>query len=452
MLALLLLACTAVGALAGAAPALSFAVDAGTGIYSVTLDTQPWLTSPSTPPSLCVGGAPAPLALISTANVSGADAFGAWTGIAVTRATASGVRVVETFKAYASDASRLVATAAFPDGVDVAAGATCGGNAATRTAFPRIDTAAAAAPSLGFLSWRGEALSSTPTAVGLAGLGQNSLDAGPVVAFLPPMPGVPHPGLVWATLDSHKIVTQTTAGGSGGAAVVGPITALWSSSRLDQIACLSAVCSSDQAPNGAYVAQRVEGYAVASLAQGATSACLNNATHALTPLSFAWNEAVSDNWVGLSASAPPTGWHVMGGNGLVLTQPAAGAVPLIAYLKVYNASHLDWAAVASPEGIAWAEGNGYAARVNLGYVFSAPPVPCSAPSDGVYTMGVSAAIPSIPVGWEHSVLFVGAYGGPTAATYAFGSAIQAFKNTTRLPSVTLTDLGYYTGQWCQGGC
>lgn len=441
---LLSLLASCAGAARGPAPALAFAVDAATGAYTVSLDSQAWLASPAAPPSLCVAGAPAPLAFVSTASASGADAFGAWTGVAVTRATAGGTRVVETFKAYAGDSSRLVATAAFPDGVDVSAGAACGANADTRTAFPQFDTGAAAAPTLGFLSWRDEALSSTPTAVGLAALGQNSLDAGPVVAFMPPMPGAPHPGLVWSTLDAHKIVTQRTTGAAGGGAVTGPITALWSASRADQVACLSAVCSHDQVANGAYVAQRVEGYAVASLGAGATSACLNNATVALTALNFAWNAAALDNWIGPAGQAPPAGWGVMGGNGLVLTSPTTGTQPLIAYFKAYNASHVDWAAVASPAGVTWAESNGYKARDTLGHVFTAPPVPCTAPSDGAYTMGVSAAIPSIPAGWEYSAVFVGAYGGPTAATYAFGDAIRAFKNTTRLPSVTLSDIGYYS--------
>ena len=456
------LAACAAGALAAraAAPSLSWTVDAATGAYALALDGQAWLASPAAPPTLCVAGAPAPLAFVSAANASGADAFGAWTGLAVTRATPGGVRVVETFQAYA-DASRLVATAAFPDGVDAAgSGAACGGNAAIRTAFPRFDTAAAAAPTLGFVSWRDAALGTTATALGLAALGQNSLDAGPVVAFAPGGGGgggAPPPALVWSTLDAHKIVTQTTTGGGGGGgAVPGPVTALWSASRAEQVACLSAECSHDQVADGAYVAQRVEGYAVADAGGGpGTSACLNNATHALTPLAFAWNAAALDNWVGAAAGgggggggAPGAGWVVMGGNGALLSAPApgGGTLPLVAYFKAYNATHVDWAAVASPAGLAWAEANGYAARGTLGHVFTSPPVPCAAPpaAGGVYALGVSAAIPSIPVGWTHSVVFVGARGGPTAATYAYGDAIRRFKNTTRLPSVTLTDIGYYT--------
>ena len=60
---------------------------------------------------------------------------------------------------------------------------------------------------------------------------------------------------------------------------------------------------------------------------------------------------------------------------------------------------------------------------------------------GSYSMGLSAAIPSIPQNWNYSVLFVASYGGASAATYAWGDAIRTFSGTTRLPSVTLSDIG-----------
>lgn len=65
-------------------------------------------------------------------------------------------------------------------------------------------------------------------------------------------------------------------------------------------------------------------------------------------------------------------------------------------------------------------------------------------ADAFYAMGVSAAIPSIPVGWSHSIVFSASYGGPTAAVYAWGAALQQYYGTTRAPSVTLSDIGYYT--------
>ena len=61
-----------------------------------------------------------------------------------------------------------------------------------------------------------------------------------------------------------------------------------------------------------------------------------------------------------------------------------------------------------------------------------------------YSMGLAAAIPAIPAGFNHSVVFSVAPGGATAGVYAWGAAIQSFYETTRLPSVTLTDIGYYT--------
>lgn len=65
-------------------------------------------------------------------------------------------------------------------------------------------------------------------------------------------------------------------------------------------------------------------------------------------------------------------------------------------------------------------------------------------SAGSWSMGLAAAIPSIPAGYNHSVLFSVAPGGATAGVYAWGSAIQEYHSTTRLPSVTLSDIGYYT--------
>ena len=61
-----------------------------------------------------------------------------------------------------------------------------------------------------------------------------------------------------------------------------------------------------------------------------------------------------------------------------------------------------------------------------------------------WSMGLAAAIPKIPAGWNHSVLFTVATGGATAGVYAWGEVIQGYHETTRLPSVTLTDVGYYT--------
>ena len=65
--------------------------------------------------------------------------------------------------------------------------------------------------------------------------------------------------------------------------------------------------------------------------------------------------------------------------------------------------------------------------------------------------GLSAAVPEIPAGWNYSHLFSVADGGPTAAVYAWGAAIQTYLGTSRLPSVTLSDIGYYTVRFARNG-
>jgi hypothetical protein len=149
-----------------------------------------------------------------------------------------------------------------------------------------------------------------------------------------------------------------------------------------------------------------------------------------------------------------------------------GTVPLWRYKKVYSSSHTDWAAVASPAGIAWATSNGYERVDVVGYIYNST----SGNTTSTYAMGLSAAIPSIPQGWNHSVIMVASYGGFTEATYTWGATIQSFygsrplnkraeqkgdadddcfvfvfvfgsvlcwrpAGTTRQPSVTLTSVG-----------
>lgn len=62
----------------------------------------------------------------------------------------------------------------------------------------------------------------------------------------------------------------------------------------------------------------------------------------------------------------------------------------------------------------------------------------------MYAMGIAAAIPVLPKGFNYSIVFSAAAGGATAGMYAWGDMIQGYHGTTRLPSVTLTDIGYYT--------
>jgi hypothetical protein len=166
-------------------------------------------------------------------------------------------------------------TAVFPSGLDTHG---CGNNTEGSTAFPAWDTAAGAAPKLGIMSWRANALDTMAIVLGLGALSVSPLDSGPVVAFQGD--DAQRTSLVWSTLDHHKIVVQTAAGADGAAAV--------------------------------------------------------------------------------------------------------------------------------------------------------------------YSMGVSAAIPQLPVNWSYSVVFSVATGGATAAVYSWGSALQQYYGTRRLPSLTLSNIGYYT--------
>lgn len=65
-------------------------------------------------------------------------------------------------------------------------------------------------------------------------------------------------------------------------------------------------------------------------------------------------------------------------------------------------------------------------------------------ADSYYAFGLSAAIPAIPAAWSYSVLLSASYGGVTAGTYAHGAALQGYYSTYRLPSQTLSHVGYYT--------
>ena len=440
-------ACALGAALASAQPLATTLSFAPSGDYAVSVAGKAWLQSPAgAAPTVCVAGnASVPLVFKGLAPASGADAFGAWSGQTASYVTsdASAARVTLTAQNYAARPAAAVFTAAFPDGLDTS---NCGSTAQQSTRLPAFDVGAALAPTLGFLSWRDGVLSNTVNAQGLSALKQGgAIDCGPVVAT----DGASAAGnsLVWSTLDSHKIVVQATSAAAGGA----PLTSLWSAERADQVACLSDLCRTDQVAQGNYVVQRVEGYGFASAdvtvtepATGAGTVTLGGRQFATLPLIFAWSSAKVDNFVSnASAPLPADGsYSVMGDNGSVLADGSApNSLPLKLCSRVYNASHTDWAALASADGLAWATANGYKCNFGVaGYVLAAAPPA----GEGLYSLGLSAAVPSIPAGWSYSVLFSGAAGGFTAATYAWGAAIQSYYGTYRLPSVTLTDVGYYT--------
>lgn len=68
-------------------------------------------------------------------------------------------------------------------------------------------------------------------------------------------------------------------------------------------------------------------------------------------------------------------------------------------------------------------------------------------ANGVYQMGIAGAIPSLPANFNYSILFTASDGGATQGMYYWGDVIQGYYDISyskRLPSVTLTDVGYYT--------
>ena len=262
-------------------PTLSLS-STGSGGYALLLDGEAWYAS--APGSVCVHGRTEALVFSSSAPASGTDALGPWAGTALSFASAaSGAPVTLTLRSWTAHVGAAAATITFPAGIDTSG---CSGAGALATALPAWNTSAVAAPTLGALTWTGEALSSTIVAAGLGVLGLKGLDTGPIISFKRSPNPVATPALAWSTLDAHKIITQSVA--------------------------------------------------------------------------------------------PPAG---------------RGAT---------------------------------------------------------YAMGLTSAVPAIPANWSHSILYSAAYGGPTAVTYAHGMIMQAYYNTTRLPSVTLTDIGYYTGA-CEGG-
>ena len=153
-----------------------------------------------------MAGVSVALSFNSSGPTAGSDAFGSWTGTAVSWA-APGAALTHVFQTYASLPSVVVMTASLPMGLD--ASKCPGGTSGHSVSFPAINTTGARAASLGYLSWRDEAAKTTATSTGLEALGANVLDAGPIIAF--ELSGEPRAAIAWSTLTSHKILTQVTS-------------------------------------------------------------------------------------------------------------------------------------------------------------------------------------------------------------------------------------------------
>jgi len=454
-------------------PALGWQL--GSGSIALTVDAVAWLVS--APATVCVAGQAGLLLQGGGAQaVSGTDAFGNYNGTAITwtAPVAGAPRVVGEFRAYPARPSLLTAAISTPDGLNTTGCGASGLNGNIAISLPAWNVSGGLAASLGFMTWATAALGQTPTSLGLSGLPVNNLDVGPIVAFPAGAQSPSTPALVWSSLSSHKVVTHALTQPPQ----PGPITALWSSDRQDQLVCLSAVCTTDQQPNGNYTVQRVEGWGL--LADGAPPPPAESAVGLhrwrvavsqraggvmaadVAPLTFAWSQQAVDNWVGTNSTPPDGSYTFRSGNGFVFADASVvGTIPLQVWRGVNATGHVDWAAVASPAGVAWAQGRGYTLQYVAGWVWAAAPADVTVrwghgddsagvgATAGSYAMGVSSGIPYLPPGWNYSLVWSASYGGPSAAVYEWGADMQQWYGTQRLPSVGLDKIGVYTddGAW-----
>lgn len=133
----------------------------------------------------------------------------------------------------------------------------------------------------------------------------------------------------------------------------------WSSQRQDSCLCAHFGCNSIQAESG-YTFVRIEGYIPDNGATGTTR------------LHDYWNPSIQDNFATTNASMPngysPAIFH----EGSVFSGPGVGRVPLQTW---WSPTRQDWLTVASPEGVSYAQANGYVlGNRSIGYVFRSAPV------------------------------------------------------------------------------
>ena len=106
------------------------------------------------------------------------------------------------------------------------------------------------------------------------------------------------------------------------------VTVLFSSSRLDSVSCLAAMCYEANAPgtSGDYVAQSIEGVGVTS-APGST-VTINGQAYAIVPLNLCYSAIHNDNYIATNATCPDSTYNVSFSDGFILSEPAPGSVPL----------------------------------------------------------------------------------------------------------------------------
>lgn len=150
-------------------------------------------------------------------------------------------------------------------------------------------------------------------------------------------------------------------------------TSLFDSQRGDQVLCAGSDC---YGANTYYTTLSVEGVAVISNPSGATIS-VNGTSYTLTPLTLWFSPVHNDNFVATNSTPPdstylPSNKGTEFQNGYVLTSQAPGTLPLQVWFKQGQGQSWDYATVATPEGVAWAQSNGYTFRYQSGYVFKYP--------------------------------------------------------------------------------
>jgi hypothetical protein len=175
------------------------------------------------------------------------------------------------------------------------------------------------------------------------------------------------------------------------------------------VLCATPGCYQSNDPANGYAWMETEGYGISGTSLGCDNATPLQRFHngapsielalgfqytvvkgkllALTPMFQHFSYVHVDNIVTTNASAPDATYVRNATAGCILTTEAEGTIPLqvciityftITYANVlhlqlwfkqYNTTKWDYATLASPAGITWAQTNGYTHVTNMGYIF-----------------------------------------------------------------------------------
>ncbi len=149
-----------------------------------------------------------------------------------------------------------------------------------------------------------------------------------------------------------------------------PLVSLFSSSRAEQVLCMTIDCLSTQEPEGNYVQQRIEG---TGLAASDIDYIVDGSPIPMATLWLHWSFTHTDNIVSTNATAPDASYTFSLANGFVFTRPVPGSQPLQLWFKRGTGAAWDYASVASAEGLAWVHAQGYTlVNAAVGHVLPAP--------------------------------------------------------------------------------